>query len=47
MVRVKKLLRGTLSLREYKAKASETYALMKVLNKMTELSILKMQLIIE
>lgn len=37
MFRVKKLLGGTLSLRNYNAQVGETYAMIKALNKFTGL----------
>lgn len=39
MFRVKKLLGGALSLRHYNAQVGETYAMIKVLNKLTGLGI--------
>ncbi|GBL00077.1 IS903 family transposase [Vibrio harveyi] len=41
MFRVKKLLDGTLSLRNYTAQVGETYTMVKVLNKITGLSMPK------
>ncbi len=41
MFRVKKLLSGTLSLRSYNAQVGETYAMIKALNKLTELGMPK------
>ncbi len=37
MIRVKKLLEGTLSLRNYNAKINKTYVIIKTLNTLTEL----------
>ncbi len=41
MFRVKKLLGGTLSLRDYNAQVGETYAMIKALNKLTGLGMPK------
>ncbi|CAH6794047.1 hypothetical protein VCHA50P415_20402 [Vibrio chagasii] len=41
MFRVKKLLGGTLSLRNYNAPVGETYAMIKALNKLTVLGMPK------
>ncbi len=41
MFRVKKLLGGTLSLRNYNAQVGETYAMIKALNKLTVLGMPK------
>ncbi|ATF09722.1 Mobile element protein [Candidatus Enterovibrio altilux] len=47
MLRVKKLFGGTLSLRDYNAQISKIYAMVKTLNKLTELSMPKIQKIMQ
>ncbi|ANB97511.1 hypothetical protein FORC14_1130 [Vibrio parahaemolyticus] len=46
MHRVKPLLIGNLSLRNYNAQAGETYAMIKALNKLTGLGMLETQYIV-
>lgn len=46
MFRVKTLLSGTLSLRNYNAQVGETYALIKALNKLTGLGMPETQYIV-
>ncbi|ATF08691.1 hypothetical protein [Candidatus Enterovibrio altilux] len=46
MFRVKKLLGRTLGLRDYNAQSSETYAMIKALKQLTELSMPKTKAII-
>ncbi|ATF10356.1 Mobile element protein [Candidatus Enterovibrio altilux] len=45
MVRIKKFLRKTLSLRDQNAQMSETYAMIQALNKLTELSMPKTKMV--
>lgn len=47
MYRVKQLLGGKLSLRNYNAQVSEAYALIKALNKLTWLGMPETQYIVE
>jgi len=46
MYRVKQLLGGRLSLRNYNAQVGETYAMIKALNKLTVLGMLETQYIV-
>ncbi|ATF10234.1 Mobile element protein [Candidatus Enterovibrio altilux] len=46
MFQVKQLLGGTLSLKNHNAHISETYAMIKVLHKLTRLSISKIEVVI-
>ncbi|WP_161492863.1 hypothetical protein [Candidatus Enterovibrio altilux] len=46
MVRIKKLLEGTLSLENHATQISETYAIIKSFNKLTRLSMSKAQVIV-
>ncbi|ATF09155.1 hypothetical protein [Candidatus Enterovibrio altilux] len=46
MPRVKKLLGGTLSLSDHTAQISETYTMIKVLNKLTKLSMSSMKALV-
>ncbi|ATF08843.1 Mobile element protein [Candidatus Enterovibrio altilux] len=47
MFPVKKLLGGTLNLREHNVQLSETYVMIKILNKLTELGMPNTKAIVE